>query len=196
MTEISLDRYEDLIADELCAYQAHLDRGEPPAGDSASGRVIPAELRTALGNFRRCLDLLNATRQTKSWQTAGFTNGPRDAPVYALPQRIGRFPILRQLGMGGFGIVFLGVDPETNRKVAIKIPRVEFLDNDELIRRFHQEAVSAARLDHPNILGIFESVSQAIPPYIVTPYVEGDSLDAWCAAHPAGAPPRLASSRR
>jgi serine/threonine protein kinase/WD40 repeat protein len=195
MTGIPLDRYEDLIADELCAYQALLDRGERPAGDSASGRAIPAELRPALDDFRRCLNLLNAAaRQAVQRQAAGRSNGATgagDAPAYALPTRIGRFPILAQLGLGGFGIVFLGVDPDTNRKVAIKVPRVEFLESVELIERFREEAASAARLDHPNILGIFESDSQAIPPYIVTPYIQGATLAEWRASQAAAPAPQV-----
>jgi WD40 repeat protein/tRNA A-37 threonylcarbamoyl transferase component Bud32 len=197
MTGIPLDHYEDLIADELCAYQALLDRGEAPARDSASGRAIPAELRPALDNFRRCLDLLHAARrQALKRQAAGRSQGAigaGDAPVHTLPSRIGRFPIFGQLGLGGFGIVFLGLDPETKRKVAIKVPRVEFLESGELIERFRQEAASAARLDHPNILGIFESDFQAIPPYIVTPYVEGASLAEWRASQSAAPAPQIAA---
>ncbi len=192
MTGIPLDRYEDLIADELCAYQALLDCDAPRAGDSASGRAIPPELRPALDDFRRCLDLLHATRR----QSPGFSPGAKgagEAPLYPLPSRIGRFPILGQLGMGGFGIVFLGLDPQTHRKVAIKVPRLEFLDNGELIERFRQEAASAARLDHPNILGIFESDSKEVPPYIVTPYIEGGSLAEWRKAQSAAAPVQIAA---
>ncbi len=189
MTGIPQDQYEELIADELCAYQTLLDRGESPAGDAASGRAIPAELRPALDEFRRCLDLLNATRRRPS-AGARIT---ADVPTYVLPPRIGRFQILRQLGLGGFGIVFLGFDPETNRKVAIKVPRVEYLESYESIERFRQEAASAARLDHPHILGIFESDFTAFPPYIVTPFIEGASLAEWCASRSGGIAPRMAA---
>lgn len=191
MTGIPLNRYEDLIADELCAYQAFLDRGESPAGDSASGRAIPAELLPALDEFRRCLDFLHEAR-LQAGRFAPDANGAATPRGYALPNRIGRFPILKQLGIGGFGIVFLGLDPDTNRAVAIKVPRPEFLGSDELLERFRQEAAAAAQLDHRNILAIFQSDLQAIPPFIVSPYIEGASLAEWRAAQPE-VPPRMAA---
>src|SRR5579871_2337840 len=183
MTRIPLDGYEDLITDELCAYQAALDRGEHPGNDSALGRQLPTQLRPTLDEFHRCLDFLHEARR----QTGRFAPDAVGATIqsgYPLPSRIGRFPILKQLGIGGFGIVFLGLDPDTNREVAIKVPRAEFLISDELLERFRQEAAAAAQLDHSNILSVFDCYLQAIPPFIVSPYIAGATLAEWRAVQP------------
>jgi hypothetical protein len=191
MTTTPLKSDEDLTADELCAYQAGLDRGEHPGDDSASGHQIPAQLRPALFEFRRCLDFLHEAR-LQIGRFAPDENGASVPMGYALPARIGRFAILKQLGIGGFGIVFLGLDPDTNREVAIKVPRPEFLGNEELLKRFREDAAAAAQLDHPNILGILHSDLRAIPPYIVSPYIEGVNMAEWRAAQ-SNVAPRIAA---
>ena len=104
--------------------------------------------------------------------------GGRDGD-FGHPSRIGRFQILRQLGMGGYGIVFLGFDPIARREVAIKIPRPEFLGSAELIDRFRREASAAARLEHPQIVPVFESDCHGVTPYIVMPYISGGTLARW-----------------
>ena len=72
------------------------------------------------------------------------------------PQAIGRFEILRQLGRGAFGVVFLARDPSLNRTVALKIPRQGFFLSQEEEQRFFREAQSAARLRHENIVRVHE----------------------------------------
>ncbi len=64
------------------------------------------------------------------------------------PKRIGRFKILRTLGRGGYGVVFLALDPQLDRQVALKVPRPEALVTDELRRRFLREAKAAACSPH------------------------------------------------
>src|SRR5689334_19603884 len=68
-----------------------------------------------------------------------------------LPRRLGRFTIVREIGRGGFGVVFLAEDPDLGRQVALKIPRIEVLSHGQSWRRFVREAQAAARLDHPNL---------------------------------------------
>src|SRR3954447_3575118 len=76
---------------------------------------------------------------------------PRLAPpADQLPERLGKFKILGELGRGGFGVVFLAEDPDLGRKLALKVPRVEVLSQAEAWRRFQLEAKAASRLDHPN----------------------------------------------
>ncbi|WP_435019511.1 serine/threonine-protein kinase [Tundrisphaera sp. TA3] len=72
------------------------------------------------------------------------------------PQRIGRFLIREPLGEGGYGQVFRAYDPNLEREVALKILKTTRL-NDKAIARFHREARAAARLDHPNIVGIHDA---------------------------------------
>ena len=92
-----------------------------------------------------------------------------------IPSRIGNFDVTRQVGSGGMGAVYLGVDPELNRQVAIKVIREEVHDQ-EVLDRFFREARAAAALRHPNIITIYASGQHEHQPYMVMEYVEGDSL--------------------
>ncbi len=92
-----------------------------------------------------------------------------------IPSRIGNFEVTRQVGSGGMGAVYLGLDPELNRQVAIKVIREEVHDQ-EVLDRFFREARAAAALRHPNIITIYASGQHEHQPYMVMEYVEGDSL--------------------
>jgi eukaryotic-like serine/threonine-protein kinase len=109
------------------------------------------------------------------------------------PLRLGRFEIVGTLGQGGFGIVYLAVDPTLGREVALKVPRPEVLITPDVRRRFLREARAAAGLDHPNIIGVHE-VGEAGPVcYIASAYCPGPTLSGWLKARTEPAPPRLAA---
>lgn len=183
-----LDRYEDLIVDELCAYQARLDQGAFGTTPVNPTTQIPVDLQPALEEFRWCLDLLHETRIE-----GGISSKDSETFVgYAIPTRIGRFTIVGQLGFGGFGIVFRGIDPVIGREVAIKIPRPEFLGSAELLSRFAGEAAAVAQLEHPNILPVHESDFYGNVPYIVTPYIPGKTLAQWRATESEVSPRTVA----
>ncbi|WP_337173869.1 serine/threonine-protein kinase [Paludisphaera sp.] len=69
---------------------------------------------------------------------------------------LGRFQLRDRLGDGGFGEVFLAYDPRLDRDVALKILR-QARPNDRVLERFFREARAAARLDHPNIVAVYDS---------------------------------------
>lgn len=92
-----------------------------------------------------------------------------------LPSRIGQFEVLRQIGSGGMGAVYLGRDPELDRQVAIKVIREEVHDQ-EVLDRFFREARAAAALRHPNIITIYASGQHEHQPYMVMEFIDGDSL--------------------
>ena len=92
------------------------------------------------------------------------------------PQTIGRFEILRQLGRGAFGVVFLARDPSLNRTVALKIPRQGFFLSQEEEQRFFREAQSAARLRHENIVRVHEVSILKSRPFIVSEFIKGVTL--------------------
>lgn len=92
-----------------------------------------------------------------------------------LPTRIGNYEVLRQIGSGGMGSVYLGRDPELDRQVAIKVIREEVHDQ-EVLDRFFREARAAAALRHPNIITIYASGQQDHQPYMAMEFVDGDSL--------------------
>jgi eukaryotic-like serine/threonine-protein kinase len=93
-----------------------------------------------------------------------------------LGKPIGRYQVLSRIGRGGMGEVFLARDTTLGRKVALKLLRGEFTNNEERLRRFRQEAQAASALNHPNILTIHEIGHQGSLNFIATEYVEGETL--------------------
>jgi hypothetical protein len=132
------DDYDELIDEELCAYQAALEQGIVTFGDTSFGSSLPEGCREEFKKLQHCLDVLYRYRGSSNSATQKFAVPPVPGEYY-IPSHIGRFPIARRLGSGGCGIVFLGVDPKIGRKVAIKFPRPELLGSQELIDRFLQQ---------------------------------------------------------
>lgn len=95
------------------------------------------------------------------------------------PVQLGRFRLEAELGVGAFGYVFKAVDTELNRIVAIKVQRAgKFATIDEA-ERFVREAKSVARLNHPSIVTVYDTVrSEEDICYLVTEYIDGESLEA------------------
>ncbi|HMD85661.1 MAG TPA: protein kinase [Terriglobia bacterium] len=89
-----------------------------------------------------------------------------------------RFWLIRQLGAGGMGAVFLAEQIAVgNRPVALKVLSRKLLDDPEFLVRFQNEAASTGRIHHPNVVTIYES-GQADDgtPYIAMEFLEGESL--------------------
>jgi len=94
-------------------------------------------------------------------------------------QRIieGKYRIERLLGKGGMGQVFLAHDLTLEREVAIKVLPPDVAQDDQVVRRFQQEAKTAAKLDHPNIIPIYRVESEGGLNYFVMKYISGTSLE-------------------
>jgi TonB family protein len=90
-------------------------------------------------------------------------------------QRIDKFDVLRRLGRGGMGSVYLARDPDIDRLVAIKLLHEGF-DSEELRGRFTTEARSASALRHTNIVTIFQTGTFLERPFIVMEYIEGETF--------------------
>lgn len=87
-----------------------------------------------------------------------------------------RYEIIEKIGAGGMSIVYKAIDNRLQRYVAIKELREEFVQDDEFVGKFRKEALSAASLSHPNIVGIYDVGSDKESHYIVMEYVEGKTL--------------------
>ena len=95
-------------------------------------------------------------------------------------QTIGRYRIVERVGRGPMGILYRGADPVLGREVAIKVMSADFAaDGDQDARkRFFREARAAAKLQHRNIVTIFEFAEEGGTPYIVMEFLRGRSLAA------------------
>ena len=92
------------------------------------------------------------------------------------------YELKEQIGRGGMGVVYRAYAPQLDRTCAIKIRARETLDLREICR-FQNEAVLAARLRHPHIVGVFDAGEDEGRFYLVMEYVEGVTLTRWIAEH-------------
>jgi serine/threonine protein kinase len=105
---------------------------------------------------------------------------PATRPAGSPPTRIGPYAVERELGSGGFGVVYLAHDPDLKRRVALKVLHPGRLDQPDAVRRFHREATAIARLQHPGIVQLFDYSRQGPPHFLVTDFVEGVDPRVWC----------------
>src|SRR6266542_2637253 len=102
------------------------------------------------------------------------------SPGFGMDQ-IGRYQVVRELGRGAMGVVYLAVDPSIGRQVAIKTIRLGELDDaeerDKLRERLFREARSAGILSHPGIVTIYDMAEQDDTAYIAMVFVPGPTLE-------------------
>ncbi len=153
-----LDQYE----------RAWRESGQPDRQRYLS-RCCEPELQVILQNELNYLD-----HYYSSSENGGHDSGHRS--VMRIPERIGGYRVIKRVGAGGFGIVFLGFDSLTNRQVAIKVARPAWLvdrDAEELAK----EARILSRLDHPNIVRFLDSgVEGHNEWFVVTEWIDGNTL--------------------
>ena len=89
---------------------------------------------------------------------------------------LGKYEIVSELGRGGMGVVYRARDPIIGRFVAVKTLTSDLLSSPESLKRFYREAQAAGKLQHPNIVTIFDLGETAGSPYIAMEFVEGESL--------------------
>jgi serine/threonine protein kinase/predicted ATPase len=93
-------------------------------------------------------------------------------------QSFGRYEVQKILGKGAFGAVYLSFDTQLERQVAIKAPRLE-VDSKTVEREFLAEARQLAKLNHPGIVSVYDVGIDGGQCYIVSDYLEGQSLSDW-----------------
>lgn len=93
-------------------------------------------------------------------------------------QTVGRYEIIGELGRGAMGVVYKAQDPTIGRTVALKTMRLDVhgLENDDVLRRFKNEARAAGLLNHPNIVTIYDAGEQDGMFYIAMEFIEGTTL--------------------
>ena len=97
-----------------------------------------------------------ASIETSRIAGAKDTTAPRKTAAEEIPQEFGRYRIVRELGSGAMGTVYLALDTQLDRQVALKTPNFSGDKDDELITRFYREARAAATLQHRNICPVYD----------------------------------------
>ncbi|PKN68897.1 MAG: serine/threonine protein kinase, partial [Deltaproteobacteria bacterium HGW-Deltaproteobacteria-10] len=117
----------------------------------------------------------------------GLSGGKKEATVIMnnseIKPTLGRYEIMKELGRGAMGTVFLGKDPRINREVAIKTLRYEEIDTEQLEevkKRFFREAEAAGKLSHPNIVTIFDVGEDYDIAYMAMELLDGSDLSKYC----------------
>src|SRR4029077_19802842 len=161
--------------------QAPVDRADAPA---ASHHAEPPMTNGVVECFRCHTPI---PESSKFCSTCGADVSGGDGPtstsnvdlVRERLQRIieGKYRIERLLGKGGMGQVFLAHDLTLEREVAIKVLPPDVSQDEQVVRRFQQEAKTAAKLDHPNIIPIYRVESEGGLNYFVMKYISGTSLE-------------------
>jgi predicted Ser/Thr protein kinase len=164
----------DLIQAELAARR----RAGTPADPAAFARRFPSHAE-AVGRLAQAeKETLSPTQAGRStWESRTATEpGAAPAAPTALPEQFGRYRILKQLGKGGMGAVYLAHDTELDRKVALKVPHFAASDGPHVLERFAREARAAATLTHPNICPVYDVGEWQGTRYVTMAYIEGKPL--------------------
>ncbi len=150
--------------DQCCVQLSQLvETGKPTPDTSIAGQTA---------SISRIEPLLRAQPAYEYWLGQVPDSAARTQPVC-----IGRYRVDKELGAGGFGIVYAAYDEQLDRKVAIKTPRIKPLSRHAQLSLIQSEAKTVANLDHPNIVPIYDVGSTPeFPVYLVTKLIEGDNL--------------------
>ncbi len=159
----------------------------------ATSALTPGSDNRGLSRLRVLLSLLEAAEidaDARSAPTgvAQARDGDRERPL------LGRFEVLDHLGSGGFGFVVRARDRLLGREVALKMPLPERLLAPGDVDRFLKEARAAARLDHPNIMRVFDAGELGpLGYFIASEYCDGPNLRLWLSRQTEPVPARLAA---
>ncbi len=96
--------------------------------------------------------------------------------IVEVPEKLGPYRLLRLLGRGGMGEVWLAHDTKLDREVAIKLMRRELMAREDAVKRFYREARAVARLNHPNIVQVYAIGEEGPIIYMVMEYVDGETV--------------------
>ncbi len=177
LSPTAFDLAERALAVETAERSALLDRscGEDPALRRRVGSLLKAD--ALAGGFMAAPAAVELASPYDNLEVPGMSTSPG--------RRIGAYQVLRRLGSGGFGDVFLAerADEQFNKLVAIKVLGKHRFD-DESRRRIVAERQILARLEHPGIARLYDGGTTADGyPYLVMEFVDGMPIDAYCEHH-------------
>ncbi len=111
--------------------------------------------------------------------TLGVQSAEKTQAPEPIPNRLGRFVVLRKIGQGGMGVVYAAYDEELDRKVALKMLHVSNPTDKERRIRTLREAQAMARVAHPNVVSIYEVGEIDTQIFLAMELVEGTTLRHW-----------------
>ncbi|MBS1790011.1 MAG: AAA-like domain-containing protein [Acidobacteria bacterium] len=133
--------------------------------------TLRMEVSSLLASNDEAGDFMNASAIEVAARTISAES---DQPQ--IGERLGHYKIISPLGAGGMGEIYLAEDTRLNRKVAVKLLPRQFTRDADRVRRFKQEARAASSLNHPHIVTIFEIGEDRGWHYIVTEFIDGQTL--------------------
>ena len=174
--ERHLATLEELVAIDLeFAWREVTETGEPPLLDEYVGR-FPSLGAPAI--HARLLQEAEHLRKRFGSRSDELRPQPRlESKRDEIGESIGHYRLLEEAGRGAFARVYRAWDSTLDRHVALKILRREFDDDPGVRARMEREAKSAAQMHHPGIVPIHEVGEVGGRPYLVTEFVEGQSLE-------------------
>jgi serine/threonine protein kinase/tetratricopeptide (TPR) repeat protein len=153
--------------------------------DLAVGDLEPRTLEEAEAHLTRCTRCSTRVAQVKSSLESETQPAPAGTPKSLAPGTlIDRFIVLREVGAGAMGAVYVAHDPKLDRKVALKVLKHELGEAPQAEHRrgrMQREAQALARLSHENLVGVFDVLNRGDEVVIAMEYVAGTSLAAWLA---------------
>ena len=162
------------------ASEMDADRREAFIAKACSGDL---ELRAELDSLLSSSDMTLAELQSQVVDAASAMLHDLPAEKHNELERIGAYRLLRTLGQGGMGTVYLGArdDDQFQRNVAIKVLRAGLSHRPELQTLFRTERQILADFDHPNIARMLDGgITSQGSPYLVMEYIDGIALDVYC----------------
>jgi len=121
----------------------------------------------------KCANLIDVT----GLEPGDTITCPYCANEFAITRQFGNFVLVRQVGSGGMGAVYLGRDVTLNREVAVKVLKPELVSDQKFLATFLREAEITASLNHPNIVQVYAFGQHEGVYYMVVEYISGGSLD-------------------
>ncbi|MBL7044050.1 MAG: protein kinase [Pirellulaceae bacterium] len=175
------ESHRSRLLGELVALEVELRRGVGDIPDLEDYHErFPDEITVIEEAFglapRRPRDVMAETVDfaTSSKSPSGESGEQMKAPP--TPSQVGPYVIKKVLGQGRFGCVYLGHDPELERSVALKAPRMDRFSAADDVERFIDEARTLGQLSHPGIITVYGVHRQDGAIYIIEEYVEGQDL--------------------
>ncbi len=147
--------------------------------ECAGDRELLAEIESLLASHEQASQFIEQPIAAVPREVFSETRSDRS------DEQFGAYRIIREIGRGGLGTVYLAerADDEYRKEVAIKLVR-RGLDTEDILRRFRNERQILAQLDHPNIARLIDGgTTEDGLPYFVMEYVKGETIGAYCESH-------------